>query len=67
MYVCLCNAVTDTELVEAFEAGMDDIDEVGVMLGAGSCCGTCRVFVEELLNDFHTSKRVEKKTLFYEA
>ena len=53
MYVCLCNAVTDRQLVEvaaelALEPGAGDVsslaERVADRLGAGLGCGSCRDF-----------------------
>ena len=53
MYVCLCNAVTDRQLVEAaaelaLQPGTGDVssfaEQVADQLGAGLGCGSCRDF-----------------------
>lgn len=41
MYVCICNAVTDSEIRSAAEQGVSDLwglqSELGVAAGCGSC------------------------------
>ena len=58
MYVCICNRVTDRQLIEtAVEcAGTSEVDnprwfaeQVSDRLGAGLGCGTCREFAVELV------------------
>jgi len=58
MYVCLCNRVTDRELVEAAttfasepETGPSGsfAERVADRLGVGLGCGTCREFALELV------------------
>lgn len=56
MYVCLCNGVTDSQLVEAAvesasESGGTNFsaERVADRLGAGLGCGTCREFAVELV------------------
>lgn len=58
MYVCLCNCVTDRDLVEAaadFASGPETEDsasfaeQVADRLGAGLGCGTCREFALDLV------------------
>ena len=58
MYVCLCNGVSDRQLVEAAaEFAQVSADEdlssfaqrVTDRLGAGLGCGTCRTFAVELV------------------
>jgi bacterioferritin-associated ferredoxin len=41
MYVCICAAVTDTELRTCITAGAQTVDELGEACGAGTGCGTC--------------------------
>lgn len=56
MYVCLCNAVTDRQLVEAatefaLNAGCarSSAEDVADRLGAGLGCGSCREFALDLV------------------
>lgn len=56
MYVCLCNEITDSQLVEAAlesPAGpggsRSSAERVADRLGAGLGCGTCRTFAVELV------------------
>lgn len=41
MYVCICHAVTDSELDDAIAAGARTEDEVGDACYAGTGCGGC--------------------------
>lgn len=49
MYVCLCNAVTDTAIVEAIHAGATTVEAIADTLGAGTGCGTCLPYTAALL------------------
>jgi len=56
MYVCLCNAITDRELVEAAvesssasTGSRSSAEEVVDRLGAGLGCGACRAFAVEIV------------------
>ena len=58
MYVCICNRVTDRQLVEAAAecarearrgVGPSFAERVADRLGAGLGCGTCRRFAVELV------------------
>ena len=42
MYVCLCNAVKDSEIAAAVADGHDDIESVAEALGVGTGCGSCQ-------------------------
>ena len=58
MYVCICNCVTDRQLIETasecartWDAGSPRrfAEQVADRLGAGLGCGTCRDFAVELV------------------
>ena len=42
MYVCVCHAVTETEVAASVESGASTVEAVGDYTGAGTSCGTCR-------------------------
>ena len=41
MYVCICHAVTDTEIQSCIADGARTVEEVGDACGAGTGCGSC--------------------------
>jgi bacterioferritin-associated ferredoxin len=49
MYICICNAVTDKQLLEAQQNSNHSVDQVIKQLGVGSCCGSCLDKAEDLL------------------
>ena len=56
MYVCLCNGVTDRQLVEAAAKltasagyGRSSAEDVADRLGVGLGCGSCREFALDLV------------------
>lgn len=49
MYVCICNAVRETEIQSVIAKGVRDVDDVFEALGIEPQCGTCRSFIGELL------------------
>ena len=58
MYVCLCNCVTDQQLVDAaiefasepaIEGSASLAEQIADRLGAGLGCGTCREFALDLV------------------
>jgi bacterioferritin-associated ferredoxin len=51
MFVCLCNAVTDREIREAVDNGVEHVDELGALCGVGTGCGGCRNFAQELIEN----------------
>jgi bacterioferritin-associated ferredoxin len=49
MYVCLCEAVTNTTVHQAIEAGATTTRKVGESCGAGMVCGRCRRNVRAMI------------------
>jgi bacterioferritin-associated ferredoxin len=49
MFVCVCNAVTESEVDEAISGGASTPEEVAYCTGAGTRCGTCRPVVAAML------------------
>jgi bacterioferritin-associated ferredoxin len=50
MYVCVCKAVTDTQIKRAINEGMSSRRELFKCLGVGGGCGKCTPHVKELLD-----------------
>ncbi len=50
MYVCLCKAVTDKQIRDAVDAGVQNFTQLKESCGAGSGCGCCREFAQELID-----------------
>ncbi|MCE2462021.1 MAG: (2Fe-2S)-binding protein [Pseudomonadales bacterium] len=51
MYVCLCQAVKDSEVRQAVASGIENVDELGEVLGVGTGCGSCRDFAQTLIDE----------------
>lgn len=49
MYVCICNAVTDTQLRTAIDNGVCTRRQLTQCFGVGKDCGKCNKEVKELL------------------
>lgn len=53
MYVCICAAVTDTEVRSCIAGGARTVDEVGDACGAGTGCGSCHDHIDVFLAAAH--------------
>ena len=51
MYICICNATTDSDVRECVRRGCCSMDELSAELGVGTCCGRCRPAANEILNE----------------
>jgi bacterioferritin-associated ferredoxin len=49
MYICLCNAITDRQIVRAAEEGARSSEDLAAQLGVGTGCGRCRSCAKALL------------------
>ena len=50
MYVCICAAVTDRQVVAAVENGADTLEKLGFELGLGLGCGCCRDQAQQMID-----------------
>ena len=41
MYICICNAVTESEIRGAVTLGATTVSDLREGLGVGTCCGKC--------------------------
>lgn len=51
MYVCVCLAVTDSEVTNAIESGAHSRDAVTRACRAGGDCGACHGMIENMIED----------------
>jgi len=49
MYVCVCNAVTDSDIREAYAEGARTFDALQDQLGVSTCCGCCESTARDIL------------------
>lgn len=62
MYVCVCKAVTDTQIKRAINEGVCSRRELFKCLGVGGDCGKCNPHVKKLLVN-HAQKHVCQHSL----
>ena len=56
MYVCVCNAVTDCQIRDAYCEGACSMRELRKRLGVAGCCGRCAQCARDVLNECHQQK-----------
>lgn len=62
MYVCLCQAVKETDVRQALADGAQDVEDLAERLGVGTGCGCCREFAQVLVDE-----HAERPLLYYAA
>lgn len=50
MIVCVCNAVTESEIRACVELGCTDLEAVREAVGVASCCGACSDCAREIID-----------------
>ena len=55
--VCLCNGVTETEILSVLKKGAKDVDEVSQFTLASTNCGKCRGEIAAIANHFLSNKK----------
>jgi bacterioferritin-associated ferredoxin len=58
MYVCVCNAVTERDIHDAVENGVQNMNQLTRTTGCSSTCGSCQDMAAEILADAMAEKRV---------
>lgn len=63
MYICVCKAVTDTQIKSALAAGINTRRQLFQCLGAGGECGKCNKYIKELFDDHCQQQPIMPLTL----
>ena len=63
MYVCVCNAVTDSNIRKAVDAGVCNIKQLEKATACGSVCGCCKEMAIEVLRQAVAEKRESRYLL----
>jgi bacterioferritin-associated ferredoxin len=50
MFVCLCSAITDSQIQDAVDDGVQSVTQLEELWGVGAGCGTCRDFAQQLID-----------------
>jgi len=49
MYICVCHAVTESDIDRAIDEGAVTLDQLRDRLRVGTGCGSCAAWIEEML------------------
>jgi bacterioferritin-associated ferredoxin len=52
MIICLCNGVTDRDILCAIDRGLDTVDALSDELNVTTICGSCQHEIESLIQKF---------------
>ena len=65
MYVCICNAVTSSEIHEAAASGVTNLMDLTAKLGVAAGCGTCRATASKMLAEHRKSDKARAEPILY--
>jgi len=51
MYICICQAVTDTAIRRAVDEGVTTLPELSLRTGAGTQCGSCIPTARQIMDE----------------
>lgn len=54
MYVCVCNGVTDKQIIKASEEGAASLEDLSDSLNVATCCGRCASCAKNILQEAHS-------------
>ena len=55
MYVCICNGVTDSQILEAVANGCRSVAELTMRTGVGAGCGSCLELAAQILEEANSA------------
>lgn len=58
MIVCVCNNISDREIRQAVDLGLNHFAELRRDLGVATCCGKCHTCAKEVLREHIDSKEI---------
>ncbi len=57
VYVCICNGVTERQILEAAANGCSTVAELTMRTGCGANCGSCLETASSVLDGVHAAQR----------
>jgi bacterioferritin-associated ferredoxin len=64
VYVCICNAITDKQIHEAADAGVEDLWGLQAALGVATNCGSCKETASEILREKRREKQLARPRIY---
>lgn len=60
MYICICNAVTDSQIREALDDGATSIADLNKTLSVGSCCGKSTRSARPIIKQYRSGMEIDE-------
>ena len=52
MFVCICNAVKESQIKNAISQGHNSLEALQVELDVATCCGGCQPMIESYIEEY---------------
>jgi len=63
MYICICNAVTETDIQQAVDEGVNSFRDLSFKTGCGTQCGSCVKLARQVMDQALTSVGARKSAV----
>lgn len=60
--VCLCNFVSEDEIIAVLKKGARSTEEVQEFTRAGTSCGRCLVQIDQIVSEFINNQPIDAQT-----
>ena len=60
--VCMCNLVTEDEIISVLKKGAVSTEEIQEFTRAGTSCGRCLVMIDQIVSDYLKQKPIDPQT-----
>ena len=67
MYVCICNAITDSQIRQAAESGVSDLWQLQAELGVATQCGSCKEQASAIIREAAANRKPAQPRLYVPA
>jgi len=67
MIVCICNNISDRQIRQAVNSGMNSMSELRNELGVGTCCGKCHTCAKQVLQECREEASAAQAIMFSNA
>jgi bacterioferritin-associated ferredoxin len=56
MYVCICHSITEKDIKKAKSNGASSLNDLKMMTGCATGCGSCEDYAIEILEKTHSNR-----------
>ena len=57
--ICICNIVTESEILQVLKKGARDLEDVKKLTFASTSCGRCKIETESIVKRYFDNKQLD--------